>query len=84
MNTMHKGIMITAEQVAQWLDAASDEEFDEALVWFWKKYYGDDDHVTKRDFENFNIDVFVEWLRDLLQNTVPVESEFNRFAWWKA
>lgn len=83
MNTIHKGVVITAEQIASWLDASNDEEFGEAIVLFWKKYNGDQSHICKKDFKEFNITAFVDWIKDILEETVPIKSEFNRTAWWK-
>lgn len=83
MNTMCKGTIITSEQIAHWLDAANDEEFGEAIVWFWKKYCGNYEELCREDFKNFDIDRFITWIQDILYNTVPMDSEFNTTAWWK-
>ena len=83
MNTIHKGIVISSEQIAHWLDAANDEEFGEAIVWFWKKFRGDYEPLEAKDFEEFDTSSFIVWLEDLLDSIVPMNSEFNETAWWK-
>lgn len=78
---------LTSDEVGAWLHDCSDEEFAEAMVYFYKyqtSAYGTCEGITltKEDMQTFSLAGFLNLVMNSLKQII-FSKECNSSAWWK-